>query len=139
MYIQLSQDEKKRLVSLCKGNTIVLVLTLNRIHRGIELNQIERELASIGSETINNIVSFMAKNSFDEIYKQFEGNEEEINRILQVLILYEDPIDKYSLTLLSETDLDFVDKVVEALCSGLILEQHREEILIYLRWMNYLR
>ena len=78
MYIQLSQDEKKRLVSLCKGNTIVLVLTLNRIHRGIELNQIERELASIGSETINNIVSFMVKNSFDEIYKQFEGNEEEL-------------------------------------------------------------
>ena len=34
------------------------------------------------------------------------------------------------MTLLSETDLDFVDKVVEALCSGLILEQHREEILI---------
>lgn len=130
LYIQLSLDEKKRLVSLCKGNTIVLVLTLNRIHRGIELNQIERELASIGSETINNIVSFMAKNSFDEIYKQFDENEEEINRILQILILYEDPIDKYSLKLLSETDLDFVDKVVEALCSGLILEQHREEILI---------
>lgn len=34
------------------------------------------------------------------------------------------------MTLLSETDLDFVDKVVETLCSGLILEQHREEILI---------
>lgn len=128
--IDLNMEEKRRLVLLCKGNTIVLVLSLNRIARGVQLNQVDSELATIGSETISNIVSFMAKNSFDEIYKQFTGSEEEINRILQILILYEDPIDKYSLKYLSETELVFVDKVVDALVSGLILEQHREEFAI---------
>lgn len=130
LLIELTELEKKKLITLCKGNTIVLVLSLNRLSRGVDLRIIEKELISIGSETINNIVSFMSKNSFDEIYKQFSNNENDIDRILQILVLYDDPIDKYSLKVLSETELVFVDQVVDALILGLILEQHREEVLI---------
>lgn len=130
LLIELSKSDKEKLVLLSKGNTIVLVLSINRISKGVNLSVIERELSSIGSETINNIVNFMAKNSFDEIYKQYISRAEEIDKILQVLVMYDDPIDKYSLKILSGTELDFVNHVVTALVSGLILEEKKEEIQI---------
>lgn len=83
---------------------------------------IEKELLSIGSETVNNIVSFMSKNAFDEIYNQFKEQEDDIERILQIMVMYDEPIDKYSLMVLSHTDMLLVDEVVNALISGLILE-----------------
>ena len=128
--INLTEDKKKQLVRLSKGNTLVLVLSLHRINHGIDISVIEKELNSIGSETVNNIASFMSKNSFDEIYSKFEGEDDAVERILQILVMYDEPIDKYSLMTLSNTDMLLVDQVVNALTTGLILEEQREEVQI---------
>ena len=130
LLIELDEISKKKLVKLSKGNTLVLVLSLHRLSQGIELATIEKELLSIGSETVNNIVSFMSKNAFDEIYNQFKEQEDDIERILQIMVMYDEPIDKYSLMVLSHTDMLLVDEVVNALISGLILEAQREEVQI---------
>lgn len=128
--INLNQSSIKELVNLSKGNTLILVLSLHRLNQGVQLEVIKRELLSIGSETINNIVSFMSKNSFDEIYSQFISEKEDIEKILQVLVMYDEPIDKFSLMILSHTDMDMIDQVVNGLVSGLILEEKREELQI---------
>ncbi len=128
--IELNEENKKQLVRLSKGNTLVLVLSLHRLNQGIDISVIERELNSIGSETVNNIVSFMSKNSFDEIYRQFRDNEGEVEKILQVMVMYDEPIDKYSLATLSDVNMLLVDQVVNALTAGLILEEQREEVQI---------
>ena len=72
----------------------------------------------------------MSKNAFDEIYNQFKEQEDDIERILQIMVMYDEPIDKYSLMVLSHTDMLLVDEVVNALISGLILEAQREEVQI---------
>lgn len=128
--IELTEENKKQLVKLSKGNTLVLVLSLHRLNQGVDISVIEKELNSIGSETVKNIVSFMSKNSFDEIYNQFKGNEEVVERILQILVMYDEPIDKYSLMKLSHSDMHIVDQVVNALTAGLVLEEQREEVQI---------
>ena len=128
--IELTEDNKKQLVKLSKGNTLVLVLSLHRLNQGIDISVIEKELNSIGTETVKNIVSFMSKNSFDEIYNQFKGEEEIVERILQILVMYDDPIDRYSLMILSHSDMNIVDQVVNALTAGLVLEEQREEVQI---------
>lgn len=88
-----------------------------KVSQGIELATIEKELLSIGSETVNNIVSFMSKNAFDEIYNQFKEQEDDIERILQIMVMYDEPIDKYSLMVLSHTDMLLVDEVVNSSAS----------------------
>ena len=72
----------------------------------------------------------MSKNAFDEIYNQFKDQEDDVERILQIMVMYDEPIDKYSLMVLSHTDMLLVDEVVNALISGLILEAQREEVQI---------
>lgn len=128
--IVLTEENKKRLVSLSKGNTLVLVLSLHRLNQGVDISVIERELSSIGSETVMNIVNFMSKNSFDEIFSHFKESGDEVERILQIIVMYDEPIDKYSLMKLSCTDMNLIDQVVNALTAGLILEEHREEVQI---------
>ena len=128
--IELTKDNKKQLGKLSKGNKLVLVLSLHRLNQGIDISVIEKELNSIGTETVKNIVSFMSKNSFDEIYNQFKGEEEIVERILQILVMYDDPIDRYSLMILSHSDMNIVDQVVNALTAGLVLEEQREEVQI---------
>lgn len=128
--VNLSEEKKKQLVRLSKGNTLVLVLSLHRINHGIDISVIEKELNSIGSETVSNIASFMSKNSFDEIYSKFERDDAAVERILQTLVMYDEPIDKYSLMKLSGADMSLVDQVVNALTTGLILEEQREEVQI---------
>lgn len=130
LFIVLDELSKKKLIKLSKGNTLVLVLSLHRLNQGIGISTIEKELLSIGSETINNIVSFMSKNAFDEIYNQFQLQKDEVEKILQIMVMYDEPIDKYSLMVLSHTDMLLVDEVVNSLISGLILEEQREEIQI---------
>lgn len=130
LLISLNIENKKKLVELCKGNTLVLVLSLHRLMQGVGIAIIEKELSSIGSETVNNIVGFMSKNAFDEIFGQFKEQREEVEKLLQVMVMYEEPIDKYSLMVLSHTDMLLVDNVVHALTTGLILEEKQEEIQI---------
>lgn len=59
-----------------------------------------------------------------------KDQEDDVERILQIMVMYDEPIDKYSLMVLSHTDMLLVDEVVNALISGLILEAQREEVQI---------
>ena len=53
----------------------------------------------------------MSKNAFDEIYNQFKEQEDDIERILQIMVMYDEPIDKYSLMVLSHTAVSYTHLV----------------------------
>ncbi len=128
--ITLSDDEIQTLVVYCKGNTLVLVLALHRMDQGVLLKTIEYELTSVNSQTTQYIVNFMSKNAFDDIYNGKKFEKQVIDIIIKILILYDEPIDVYSISRLGNLECIKVEEVILALVDSLILEIKNEIISI---------
>ncbi|BCN32724.1 ATP-binding protein [Anaeromicropila herbilytica] len=128
--IDLNDSDIGRLVFSCKGNTLVLVLALHRMDQGVFLKTIENELNSVNSQTTQYIVNFMSKNAFDDIYNGEKFNKQAIDTIIKILVMYDEPIDIYSISRLGKLDSIEVEKVILALVDSLILEIKNEIISI---------
>jgi hypothetical protein len=128
--LELNDNQIERLVLFCKGNTLVLVLALHRIDQGVFLKTIENELNSVNSHTTQYIVNFMSKNAFDDIYNGKKFDKHIIDIIIKILVMYDEPIDIYSISRLGNLESIKVEEVILALVESLILEIKNEIISI---------
>lgn len=136
--LSLTSDDGNELLSLAKGNTLVLVLSMRRLSKNLstvsslkaEFNSVNawKSLKNTLSMTPSNayevIAEFMFKDTFEHIEITFAENAELFYKILKVFaVIQNDSTDISTLCLLTNESFPNVESVVDILCSFLILEK----------------
>ena len=135
----LSDSEKNELLSLAKGNTLVLVLSMRRLNQNLStISSLESEfnsgnawkslkssLAKTPSNAYEAIAEFMYKDTFEHIEAAFSDNAELFYKVLKVFaVIQNESTDISTLCLLTNESFPNVEAVVDILCSFLILEKN---------------
>ena len=137
--LELSDTEAEQLLSLAKGNTLVLVLSMRRLSERItslsslqaEFNlgnawkSIKNVLSQTPSNTYEVIAEFMYKDTFENIELTFSDNKELFYKVLKVFaVIQNESTDISTLCLLTNESYPNVEAVVDILCNYLILEKN---------------
>ena len=137
--IDLSDDDAEQLLSLAKGNTLVLVLSMRRLSRSItsigvikaefDLGNAWKSIRSALSKTPSNayevIAEFMFKDTFEHIEETFKDNVTLFYKVLKVFaVIQNENTDISTLCLLTNESYPDVEAVVNILCNYLILEKN---------------
>lgn len=142
--VDMSEEDKNRLLAASKGNTLVLVLSLRRLSKGLysingiekDLNipstitKIENELQYIPPNGYEVISEFMFKNTFGEIETMLQSSKQQRNNlygILKVFAVYaEEDIDVYTISIIVKASYSEVEPLIILLCRYLILEKRSD-------------
>ncbi len=124
--IHLNDPEKRKLLRLSKGNTLIIVLSLQLISQNYNINNIFNDLESIESSNIEIISDFMYKNTIGHAidYLKFKGHDP--TETLKVISLYDVPVDLYSLSKIANINVNSTEFICEFLSTKLILEKTGE-------------
>jgi hypothetical protein len=122
----LTDFEKRRLLKLSKGNTLIIVLSLQLISQNYSIENIFNDLESIESGNIEIISDFMYKNTIDHAIDFLKLKGHNPTDILKVISLYDVPVDLYSLSKIAEVNVNSTEFVCEFLSTKLILEKTGE-------------
>lgn len=137
--LDLSDSDKEELLSLAKGNTLVLVLSMRRLRNNLssvsslkaEFNSgnawksLKSSLAKTPSNAYEAIAEFMYKDTFEHIETAFSDNTELFYKVLKVFaVIQNESTDISTLCLLTNESFPNVEAVVDILCSFLILEKN---------------
>lgn len=140
--IELTMPEIEELLSLSKGNTLVLVLCLRRLSQRLSsISGLRSEFSSVNAwKNIRNslkkfpgnayevISEFMFKDTFEEIEKVFSDDCALFYKILKIFAVYQnDGVDLNTICLLSKEPYPRVEAVADTLCNYLILEKSGEQ------------
>lgn len=116
----LSSKEKQELIKASIGNTLILVTSLERIQSGKStINTIINELMNISSYNTRQIADFMYKNTFDQTLEELKSYK--VEKLLQVIALYEEAIDLYAMSELAQIAIKDVEYMCEILTTKLVL------------------
>lgn len=136
--ITLSDQDTTELLSLAKGNTLVLVLCLRQLSgKLLTIGTLKTEfsssnawkaLRSILSKTPSNtyevVGEFMYKDTFEHIESAFSENAGLFHKVLKVFaVIQSDSTDINTICLLTGESYPNVEAVIDILCSFLILEK----------------
>lgn len=137
--LTLSDSDKDELLTLAKGNTLVLVLSMRRLSKKLstisslkaEFNSgnawksLKSTLSKIPSNAYEAIAEFMYKDTFEHIETAFLDNVELFYKVLKVFaVMQNESTDISTLCLLTNESFPNVEAVVDILCSFLILEKN---------------
>ena len=121
--ISLKEDEILKLLELSKGNTLILVLSLQMLSNNQPINNLFTDLESVESANIEIISDFMYKNTIGTAIDTLELKKHNPIEILKVISLYDVPVDLYSMSKISAQSVQSVEFVCEYLSTKLILEK----------------
>ena len=136
--LNLRENEKEELLSLAKGNTLVLVLCLRRLSKNLcsvgtlvsefSMSNSWKSLKSTLQKTPSNayevIAEFMYKDTFEHIETLFSGNTELFYKVLKVFaVLQSSNTDINTVCLLTNDSYPNIEMVIDILCNYLILEK----------------
>jgi Cdc6-like AAA superfamily ATPase len=139
--VYLTDEEIVTLVDCAKGNTLILVLSLLRLDKGktsldrlddelnnsrIVYDEVTNELKSVSSQNLEAICNFMYKNTFEQTLSELNHMKLFPDEVLKVISLYNEPVDLFSISLLSNLKVGDVEKICNMLSQKLILEKHGE-------------
>ena len=137
--LSLSSNDEGELLSLAKGNTLVLVLSMRRLSKkystisslkaefnaGNAWKSIKSSLTKTPSNAYEVIAEFMYKDTFEYIETTFSENSELFYKVLKVFaVIQSENTDISTLCLLTNESYPNVEAVVDILCSFLILEKN---------------
>ena len=140
--LDISLSEIEELLSLAKGNTLVLVLCLRRLSQRLaSISGLQSEFSSVNAwKNIKNslknfpgnayevISEFMFRDTFEEIEEVFADNCVLFHKILKIFAVYQgDGVDLNTICLLSKESYPRVEAVADTLCNYLILEKRGEQ------------
>lgn len=143
--MELTEDEIKELLSLSKGNTLVLVLCLRRLSQRLSSisglkaefssanawRNIRKTLENIPGDVYEVISSFMFKDTFEEMEKVFAEDINLFYKILNIFAVYQEgSVDLNTICILSKEAYPKVESVVDSLCNYLILEKKKEQYFL---------
>ncbi len=138
--IDITNDQKEELLSASRGNTLVLVLSLQRLDKRLitvqgiskDLNQstvksISKELSNVPLNGFEIVSEFMFKNTFDELESLFGDKRNVFISLLKVFAVYPtNSIDIYTICIVTELNYNEILPMVNLLCRYLILEKKDE-------------
>lgn len=137
--LMLTDVEKQELLSLSKGNTLVLVLCLRRLsQRLVDISTLKTEfssrnawrslktsLSTIPSGAYEVIANFMYKDTFEHIEAVMVDNSELFYKVLEVFAVIEnDSTDISTICLLTREAYPKVENIIDILCNYLIIEKN---------------
>lgn len=137
--LSLNSSDEDELLSLAKGNTLVLVLSMRRLSKNLstisslksEFNQgnawnnLRNTLSKTPSNAYEVIAEFMYKDTFEHIETTFADNVDLFYKVLKVFaVIQNESTDIGTLCLLTDESYPNVEAVVDILCSFLILEKN---------------
>lgn len=124
--LNLSENSRQELVQLSKGNTLVLVLTIQLINYGIDVSSILYDLRNVESSNVEVIADFMYKNTINNSIESLEKEGYKPIDVLKVISLYDVPIDLYSISYLASQEINSVEHICKSLAKKLVLEKQGE-------------
>jgi len=118
---QLSDVEADELLGASKGNTIILVQSLNSIINQVStVDEIVASLAPVRTKEAQIIADFMYKNTFDSAIRELEGRGYAPRNLIVVASLYKEPIDLYSIGQLCGIDIGTASEICNYITKCLI-------------------
>jgi len=123
------ENLKKELVELSKGNTLIIVLTIQQLVVSDSIKKVLGELRSIESANMEIIADFMYKNTIDYTIHELEGEGQNPVKVLKILSLYGEIIDLYSISILAELTVSEVEKICQVFSSRLVLDRIGESFI----------
>ena len=140
--LNLTDPETIDLLSLCKGNTLVLVLSLRRLSEQLtSVSSLKSEfssrnawknlrisLSSIPSGAFEVIAEFMYKDTFEHIESTFAENVGIFHNVLKIFAIIDNgSTDINTICLLTQESYPDVEAVIDVLCGYLIIEKNDTE------------
>lgn len=125
--LQIDDLEKKELISVSKGNTLILVQALNSISNGVNTApEIIASLETVKTKQTEIIADFMYKNTFDNALRDLEKRKYNPRDVIIHISLYKEPIDLYSISKLCKIDIGTSNEICNHLSKCLILIKNGE-------------
>lgn len=139
--ISLSIDDQKKLLDISKGNTLVLILCIKRLEKGLDtisgltydlsqkptVKKLGIEIGHVPANGYEIISEFMFKNTFEELEKVYASESVSIFSILKVLaVCPQKNIDIYTLSLLSEVPYSQLNAILAMLCRYMIVNKQAD-------------
>lgn len=118
-----SDSAKRELVELSKGNTLIIVLTIQQLTISDSIRQVLGELRTVESSNMELIADFMYKNTIQYTIDELSKERKEPVKVLKVLSLYGEPIDLYSISLLASLPVSEVEKICQVFTTRLVLDR----------------
>ena len=125
-FVEITEDEKKQLIKYSKGNTLILVLTIEMLKNGTTIKEILNDLLNIESSNIEIIADFMYKNNISQAISFLESEGHQPIDMLKVISINEYPIDLYSISVLSGKSISSIEYMCSFLTTKIILEKRGE-------------
>lgn len=136
--VELSDTEQDQLLSLSKGNTLVLVLSLRRLSQHLSTissltsefsaknawKSLHATLLKTPPNAYEVIGEYMYKDTFEHIESTFAENADLFYKVLKVFaVVQNESTDISTICLLAEEAYSNVEAVIDILCNFLILEK----------------
>lgn len=125
--LEVSKSTAEQVINATKGNALIIVQTLNIIDRGVStFDEITRSLESMRSKNSEMIANFMYKNTFDDALKHLSSKGYPVNEIMQVISLYDERIELYSISKLAKLEIADAERICNYLLERLVLKKSGE-------------
>ncbi|WP_342441998.1 ATP-binding protein [Lysinibacillus sp. FSL K6-0057] len=123
----ISEEDKKSLLYESQGNTLIILLAMDRISsKKKTINEIIAELSTISTENTEIIAEFMYKNTFDQTIAELQERDLEAVEILRIIALYDEPIDIFSISKIADLKIKNVETTCVYLSTKLIVTKSAE-------------
>jgi len=123
----IDDEEIETLLSATKGNTLLLVQSLQSLNdETTTIQNISNELNNYESSSFEKVANFMYKNTFDSAIKELNDEGLDPQNIILLATLYRIKIDLYSLSKLTDIKINDVRKIANHLTSKLIFNKTEE-------------
>lgn len=124
--ITMSEEEIVRLLQLSKGNTLIIVLCLQMIGNHYDIENVLSDIENMQTGNIEVISDFMFKNTIAQSVDYLKSIKHDPSSVLKVISLYDVPVDLYSISKLSNVNVQIAEKICEYLSTKLVLEKRGE-------------
>ena len=125
--VALERKDIVTILNVSKGNALIIVQILNIIDRGVSgFGEITRSLESMKSKNSEMIANFMYKNTFDNALKYLSENGYPVNEVMQIISLYDERIELYSISKLAKIDISYAERLCNYLLERLVLTKSGE-------------
>lgn len=122
--VDINEVKGKTILQVSKGNSLIIVQTLNIIDRGVaSFSEITDSLGSMRSKNSEMVANFMYKNTFDNALKYLESSGYPVRSVMQIISLYDEKIELYSISKLAKVDVSDSERMCNYLLERLILKK----------------
>tara|TARA_R110002096_G_C14626104_1_gene724461 strand:+ start:97 stop:2469 length:2373 start_codon:yes stop_codon:yes gene_type:complete len=125
--IGIDREGILEILQASKGNALIILQVLNILSRDVStFDQVVKSLFSMRSKNTEMIANFMYKNTFDSALKYLDDSGYPVIKVLQVISLYDERIELYSISRLTKTEISDAERLCNYLLERLILNKTGE-------------